>query len=140
MYGASNTSRTLDRTCLSITAMLANTRTNVGSNMRCAMSWNCPHIESSWKPRDLIPPTGTTRERTASARRATATTISGMEIKNELPTATTLSNNRQREDADKTTTGTAISQVRSIAVAVSKSVFLARAHRSGATGVLYAIE
>src|SRR6266566_4986053 len=103
--------------------MLANNRTNVGSSMRCAMSWNCPHIESSWKPRDLIPPTGTIRVRTASASRAIATTISGMEINNELPTPTTLSSHRPREAAVRTPNGTEMSQVRNIAVAVSKSVF-----------------
>jgi len=65
-----------------------------------------------------------------------AITISGMEISNELPTATTLSSHRPREAAVETPNGTAMSQVRSVAVAVSKSVFLARAQRSGATGVL----
>src|ERR1700722_5313557 len=93
-------------------------------------------VEKVSKSGDIIPPTRSICQRTAIASKATAMTNSGIETRREVVTVTDLSSKLPRRLADHTPSGTEIIQVNSKAVTVSNSVFFARLHKRGATGVL----
>src|SRR3984893_4397659 len=104
------------------------------------MSCNFAPAERLSKSADIIPPTRRIRQRTAIASSATAITSSGTDTRNELARLTALSSKTPLRLAAHTPNGTEIIQVRSRAVVVSSSVFFARLHNNGDTGVLYAME